>query len=276
MACQDYKNMTFCCDIAQSSTATGRLGTCSTGQLFCFLLPGLLYLFCIDSAELPARPWAWLHGLGLRSRVKLASAAFVGSLARSLPLLIDRAQRTLPDAAILTSTCGYMPQLSNLSSVFGAGAFDESNEQLHFEHFAHHSGTRLAREMSGTWAAMHAERPGATNGALAAPPAAIGVDVATGRVHSKFQRRVLITAEREAAWYAVVDASMRRLSARDQRRLAWLSEDVFSQSFVTALPTPECALPNAEFAEAMTIAYLGLPRSPRARRSPVGPSAVER
>ena len=54
------------------------------------------------SAELPA----WLHGLGLRSRVKLAPAAFVGSLARSLPLFIDRAQNKLPDAAILTSTRG--------------------------------------------------------------------------------------------------------------------------------------------------------------------------
>ena len=202
-----------------------------------------------DSAELPAR----LHGLGLRSRVKLAPAAFVGSLARSLPLFIDRAQNTLPDAAILTSTRGYMPQLE---AFFGAGAFDEGNEQLRFDHFVHRSGTRLAREMRDAWAAMQAERPGATDGALAAPAAAIGIDVASGRVHSKFQR--VLTAEREAACYADVDARMRRLPARDQRRLAWLSKDVFSQSFVTALPTPECVLPNAEFAEATT-AYLGLP-----------------
>jgi hypothetical protein len=153
-----------------------------------------------DSAELPAR----LHGLGLRSRVKLAPAAFVGSLARSLPLFIDRAQNTLPDAAILTSTRGYMPQLE---AFFGAGAFDEGNEQLRFDHFAHRSGTRLAREMRDAWAAMQAERPGATDGALAAPAAAIGIDVASGRVHSKFQR--VRTAEREAAWAVEEEASGR-------------------------------------------------------------------
>ena len=61
-----------------------------------------------------------------------------------------------------------------------------------------------------------------------------------------------VLAGSEAACYADVDARMRRLPARDQRRLTWLSKDVFSQSFVTALPTPECALPNAEFAEATT------------------------
>ena len=102
---------------------------------------------------------------------------------------------------------------------------------------------------------MQAERPGATDGALTAPAAAIGVDAASGRVHSKFQRA--LTVEREAACYADVDVRMRRLPARDQRRLAWLSKDVFSQSFVTALPAPECVLPNAEFTEATT-AYLGL------------------
>ena len=119
---------------------------------------------------------------------------FVGSLARSLPLFIDRAQNTLPDAAILTSTRGNMPQLE---AFFGAGAFDEGNEQLRFDHFVHRSGTRLAREMRDAWAAMQSERPGATDGALAAPAAAIGIDVASGRVHSKFQR--VLTAEREAA-----------------------------------------------------------------------------
>ena len=44
---------------------------------------------------------------------------------------------------------------------------------------------------------MQAEWPGAIDGALAAPAAAIGIDVASGRVHSKFQR--ILTAEREAA-----------------------------------------------------------------------------
>ena len=38
--------------------------------------------------------------------------------------------------------------------------------------------------MSGTLAALHAERPGVTDSALAAPSAAIGVDVATGRVRA--------------------------------------------------------------------------------------------
>ena len=133
--------------------------------------------------------------------------------------------------------------MQQLEPFFGAGTFDEGNEQLRFDHFVHRSGTRLAREMCDAWAAMQAERPGATDGALAAPAAAIGVDAASGCVHSKFQRA--LTAEREAACYDGINARMRRLPVRDQRRLAWLSKDVFSQSFATALPAPECALPNA-------------------------------
>ena len=197
----------------------------------------------------PPTPWPnWQAPVGTEKRILPGGA---GPLAGWL--IIERAQNTLPDAAILTSTRGYMPQLEPF---FGAGAFDEGNEQLRFDHFVHRSGTRLAHEMRDAWAAIQAERPGATDGALAAPAAAIGIDVASGRVHSKFQRA--LTAEREAACYADVDARMRRLPARDQRRLAWLSKDVFSQSFVAALPTPECVLPNAEFAE-VTTAYLGLP-----------------
>ena len=126
--------------------------------------------------------------------------------------------------------------MPRLEPFFGAGAFDEGNEQLRFDHFVRRSGTRLAREMRGAWAVMQAERPGATDGALAAPTAAIGADAASGSVHSKKFQRVL-TAGHEAVCFADVDARMRRLPARDQRRLAWLSQNVFSQSFVTALPT---------------------------------------
>ena len=64
-----------------------------------------------------------------RRRQKLAPAAFVGSLACSLPLFIDRAQNTLPDAAILTSTRGYMP---HLETFFGAGAFDDRANFVYF------------------------------------------------------------------------------------------------------------------------------------------------
>ena len=52
--------------------------------------------------------------------------------ARALPLLIARDVNP-PDARILSSLSGYMPQLESL---FGAGAFDERNADTRFRVFA--------------------------------------------------------------------------------------------------------------------------------------------
>ena len=91
-----------------------------------------------DSTALPAR----LGGLGLRRRASLAPAAFATRV-RALPLLIARDVNP-PDARILSSLSGYMPQLEGL---FGAGAFDERNADARFSVFLQ-SGAPLAAELS--------------------------------------------------------------------------------------------------------------------------------
>jgi hypothetical protein len=217
-----------------------------------------------DSAALPAR----LGGLGLRRRASLAPAAFVATCARALPLLIARDVNP-PDARVLSSLSGYMPQLEGL---FGAGAFDACNLETRFSVFLQ-SGAPLASELDAAWASLRAEQPGVLDGPLAAPAAALGLNVARGELYQTFQHALTVAREEHA--YRDVDARFRALPARTQSRLAWLSKDAFSRALVVSFPTPACHLRSAEFAEAAT-QYLGLPspavaaaRGARLRGAPV-------
>ena len=72
----------------------------------------------------------------------LARAAFVKTCVRSIPFLIDR-DTNPPDAQILASTAGFLPQLA---SVLGAGSFNEGHEQQRFATFLQ-SGAPPARAM---------------------------------------------------------------------------------------------------------------------------------
>ena len=200
-----------------------------------------------DAAALPARK----NGLGLRRRTVLARASFVATCVRSIPLLIDR-DTNPPDAQILASTAGFLPQLA---SVLGAGSFNEGHEQQRFATFLQ-SGAPLARAMGECWAQLQAEQPGAVDGPLAAPPAAIGFDAAKGTLIAKFQHALTVVREDHA--YSDVDTRHRALPPRDQRRLAWLSNDPISSALVTSIPTLACRLNSAEFSEALT-QHCGLP-----------------
>ena len=85
-------------------------------------VPGLFAgALVTDAAALPARK----NGLGLRRHIVLARTAFVETCVRSIPLLIDR-DTNPPDAQILASTEGFLPQLA---WVLGACSFNEGHEQ---------------------------------------------------------------------------------------------------------------------------------------------------
>ena len=117
------------------------------------------------------------------------------------------------------------------------------------------SGAPLAAELDAAWASLCAEQPGVLDGPLAAPAAALGLDVARGELYPPFQ--LALTVAREEHAYRGVDARFRALPARAQSRLAWLSKDAFSRVLVVSFPTPACRLRSAEFTEAAT-QYLGL------------------
>ena len=83
---------------------------------------------------LPAR----LYGCGLRSTADTAPAAFVGSLCRTGPMMIDRAADGIVESGFLSA---------QLSSVLGVGSFDEVSESLRFDTLLR-SGSSLGRELA--------------------------------------------------------------------------------------------------------------------------------
>ena len=123
----------------------------------------------------------------------MAPAAFVATCARILPLLIAH-DANPPDARILSSLSGYMPQLEGL---FGAGAFDERNADARFSVFLQ-SGAPLAAKLSSAWASLRAEQPGVFDGPHATPAAALGLNVARGDLYPVFQHALTVAREEHA------------------------------------------------------------------------------
>ncbi|MEO1777037.1 MAG: hypothetical protein AAFS07_19020 [Pseudomonadota bacterium] len=205
-------------------------------------------------------------GLGIRSRVDVADAAFVGSACAALPAMLDRG-----------STPGF---LTVLNDVFGAGSFDEANAPRRFDHLLSHHGTMpLAVELSAAWSRLQQDytaTAGAapSTGPLAAPPAAAGIDLADGHPYAKVQK--VVTDQREDARAAQLEADLRRLPARDPRKTAYFVADRMSSSWVATYPTKSLQLSNSDFAEIVTN-HLGLP-SPACRdhvgKSILGTAAV--
>ena len=71
-----------------------------------------------------------LRGLGLRSRVDVADAAFAGAVCATLPRMLDRA----------LAVGGRLPGFCDLlSPTLGAGSFDEANRATRFAHLLAHS-----------------------------------------------------------------------------------------------------------------------------------------
>ena len=199
--------------------------------------------------RLPAR----MYGGGIRSVVDIAPAAFVGALCSSAPLLIDRTDENW------NVKVGF---LSQLSAVFGPGAFDDTDSSVWFGAFVA-SGFSLGNALVHVWDTLQAEVGEVVDGPLASPVARAGAGF------TKMQR--LLTEEREKVRFQNLDVAFRSLPVDDMRRNAWMNLDRFSTVWVSAWPTKESYLSNPEFAEVASV-YFGMP-SPCCRQSvgePIG------
>jgi hypothetical protein len=181
-----------------------------------------------------------MYGAALRSRVDLIPAAFVGTLCRVAPQLLDwRDEEGLLHA-------GFLP---GLAPVFGGGSFDAGAEESRFAGLLL-SASPLGTALSLQWAWMQQEVGEDPGGVLEASVASAGVGV------PKVQRA--LTLQREARRFQSLDVQIRDLAVGDMRRCAWLNLDCFSTAWVTCWPAPDAYLSNAEFAE-VAARYFGLP-----------------
>ncbi|MEM9998880.1 MAG: hypothetical protein AAF809_14355, partial [Bacteroidota bacterium] len=207
--------------------------------------------------RLPARR----KGLGIRSRVDVADAAFVGCVCAVLPEMLDRG-----------SLKGFLPALE---PVFGAGAFDDVNALRRFDGLLSNYGhLPLAAELRGAWSRLQQDYTATagsapTSGPLAAPAAAAGIDLSERCPYRKMQKA--ITEQREAARAARLATDLRRLPARDPRKTSYFVADRMSRAWVQSWPTRSLQISNSDLAEIATN-YLGL-ASP-ACRNHVGKSIL--
>ena len=162
--------------------------------------------------RLPAR----MYGGGIRSVVDIAPAAFVGALCSSAPLLIDRTDENW------NVKVGF---LSQLSAVFGPGAFDDTDSSVWFGAFVA-SGFSLGNALVQVWDILQAEVGEVVDGPLASPVARAGAGF------TKMQR--LLTEEREKVRFQNLDVAFRSLPVDDMRRNAWMNLDRFSTVWVSA------------------------------------------
>ena len=185
--------------------------------------------------HLPVRKF----GLGLRSRVDLAPAAYVGALCRALPRMLD----SIDSLGVLQP--GFLPQLEPM---LGAGSFDEHNQADRFGHLLNSEYT-FGRDLAQLWARLQADVGNTAEGALGAPAAGAGAGIA------KLQHA--LTKQREDVRFQTLDVAMRELEPGNVAKAAWLNVDKFSTSWVTRWPAPDAYLTDGEFSE-VTARYLGL------------------
>eukprot|EP00973_Karenia_brevis_P044494 6163603-Karenia_brevis.AAC.1 len=119
--------------------------------------------FAMERVRLPAR----MFGGGFRSRADLAPAAFLGSLCRVIPRMLDSIGHqglNIP---------GFLPQLEPL---LGAGSFDHGAEETRFSELLA-ADVPLAHQLRDTWQGLRSEIGEAT-GALGVSARSFGADVA--------------------------------------------------------------------------------------------------
>ena len=197
--------------------------------------------------RLPAR----LYGCGLRSSVATAPAAFVGTICRCAPMMIDRSIGGVVEQGFLTSP---------LADLLGVGSFDEGWESLRFDTLLRGSSS-LGAEFARCWQCLVAAAtrlPGQLldDGALAVPVSAAGTEHSKPLKHP--QRA--FTEQIELACYDRLDIAFKNLPVGDAARTVWLNLDRFSTQWVTALPSSHLGLMlgNDVFSEIFAT-YLALP-----------------
>lgn len=174
--------------------------------------------------RLPAR----MRGLGLRSRVELAPAAYVACFAESAETFLPR--MLLP---------GYFPMLGPL---FGTA-------DAHLTQFVQRTGSAIVDELRAAWALLRQEVHGAgVRGPLDQHVGYIGV----GRDGSAGLQRAITSQREQVARDRLHHQIVHTLPHTDSRRQAWLACDSFSTGWVGSWPTDEDSLSPGEFREFIT------------------------
>jgi len=198
--------------------------------------------------SLPAR----LLGCGLRKTAELAPAAFAGTICRVGPMLVDRDANGSTRAGFLHA---------QLEPVFGAGSFDEGQEQHRFDGLLR-SGCTIGRVLESCWQTLVTAHADASNGTGPQEGPFSVTASAAGTDGSKAFRKPqhAFTESLELAWYDQLDIQYKALSRTDAARQAWLNLDRFSTQWVRAIPSPTLGwvLGNDVFSEVVAT-YLALP-----------------
>jgi hypothetical protein len=179
-------------------------------------------------------------GGGLRERHRLAPAAFLGTLSAVAPMLTDREVSGVAKE-------GFAPCLESL---FGSDAFDGRKER--FATLLRRRQGRLASEFVQCWDLLQGEVGLDEESAIISGPLSVRAECAgwsdvTGSVIPKLQKA--LTTQREDADVSRLKRALSSLDHFDPRRVSFLSGDRFSNSILSAIPTLECAISNAEFTE---------------------------
>jgi hypothetical protein len=212
-----------------------RLAGAALGQSFVGVEHG------VDRLRLPVR----MGGLGLRSRVDLRDAAFVGMAAKVVPALVH-APSAPPSAQGHFCT-------AVIADKVGERSFSAENNRYDFSRVTS-SGCRMGSILASAWPLLQQKAAGGgpgsspSTGALAADLSKLGYGI------SNLQHAISTELDK---------ASLRELQARVdaggvRARAAFRNQDEFSRAFLLARPSPGYALTSAEWRECVA-RYIGAP-----------------
>ena len=176
---------------------------------------------------LPAR----MRGLGLRSRLRLAPAAFTSCFVESVERFLDG-----------PAGPGLFPMLQILLG----------SRDAHLSYFLALPWSHTASEFRAAWVAMQQEVAGS---GVSGPLDGAAWQAGQGRGSSAGLQR-LITTQREQVARDRLHHRIMGLPHGDTRREAWLACDAFSSGWIGAWPSERDALSPAEFREVIAT-YLG-------------------
>ena len=192
--------------------------------------------------ELPAS----LGGIGLRSMVSLAPAAFAATVMQVVPSFPVN-----PEGGVVSS--GFFPQLEG---IVGTDLVNARRQDRRWEVFLE-SGCTTARWFREAWEGMR-EEIRADDNEQGETRVLDRVVMQAGRGMARKGLQRLITRQRESVARGRLMQLVRALDKDDPRRLSLLNVDQLSWVWVSCFPDRRGWLSTAEFAEVMTT-YLGLP-----------------
>lgn len=210
-------------------------------------LPGMFDdALILRRLRIPSR----MRGGGHRSRVWLAPVAWASGRVEAAEHFIDC---HAPDGSLLRAGC-----FPHLSSLFGAGAFDQGGQR-----FSQALQAPLALgstlELASVWRALQTQYTGYPYGTVLGAPGPLDTDAGhagLGRGEGRLQR--LITTQCEQVMQDRLHHEFASLTLQDPRRRAWMAADCLSSQLITAIPTEALDCTADEFREMYTT-YFGVP-----------------